>query len=294
MENYEAMPKIGMILEGGGQRGVFTSGVLDYLMEQNFKVPYVIGVSAGTCNAVDYVSEQKYRTKKCMIDAQRSYHLYSAKNIIKKGYYIDMDLIFSDFPNEIYPFDFDTYFASETRCLMTATDCLTGQAVYLEENKDKKRMMAACRASSSLPFVSAMVEVDGKPMFDGGLADSIPIRKAIKDGYKYNLVILTRQKGYRKPEKPGKTVKLAKAVYKQYPMLVKALALRNRRYNRTMEMIEALEEKGRIFVMRPQTACVGRTEKNISKLEAFYKHGYDYAKSLYPELLLWCKRAERL
>lgn len=292
-ERMVNMKKAGLILEGGGQRGVFTSGVLDYMMEKELKLPYVIGVSAGSCNAVDYVSWQPYRTKRCMIDSQKNYHLYSAKNIIKTGYYIDMDLIFNQFPNRIYPFDFDTYFNSKTRCLMTVTNCLTGRPEYIEENSDVIRMMAACRASSSLPFVSPMVKVDGKPMMDGGLADSIPIQKATKDGYKYNILVLTRPKGYRKPsERPGKTVKLAKRVYKDYPMLVKALALRNRRYNRTMDIIEALEEKGRVFVIRPNIACVHRTERNISKLEHFYEHGYETMKAQWEALETWLKRVK--
>lgn len=292
-ERMVSMKKVGLVLEGGGERGVFTSGVLDYMMEKELKLPYVIGVSAGACNAVDYASWQPYRTKRCMIDSQKQYHLYSAKNILKTGYYIDMDLIFNQFPTSVYPFDFDTYAQSETRCLMTVTNCITGKPEYIEENQDAIRMMAACRASSSLPFVSPMVKVDGKLMMDGGLTDSIPIQKATKDGYKYNIVILTRPKGYRKSsERPGKLVKLVRRVYKDYPMLVKALALRNRRYNKTMAVIEELEEKGRIFVIRPTIPCVGRTERDIAKLENFYEHGYETMKKEWPRLLEWMKRAK--
>lgn len=289
------MKKAGLVLEGGGERGVFTSGVLDYMMEENFKLPYVIGVSAGACNAVGYVSWQPCRTKRCMIDSQKKYHLYSAKNILKTGYYIDMDLIFNQFPTNDYPFDFKTYADSGIRCLMTVTNCLTGKPEYIEETKDSNRMMAACRASSSLPFVSPMVDIDGKPMMDGGLTDSIPIQRATKDGFKYNVLVLTRPKGYRKSsEKPGKTVKLAKRIYKAYPMLVRALALRNRRYNKTMEIIEQLEAKGRVFVIRPTIPCVGRTEKNIGKLEHFYEHGYETMKKEWPKLQEWLKRTEEI
>lgn len=290
------MRKVGMILEGGGQRGVFTGGVLDFLMEQSFEVPYVIGVSAGTCNAVDYVSRQPLRTRNCMIDALHEHDLYSFKNVLRKKYYIDMDLIFRDFPNEIYPFDFETFAKTQehTRCLMTATDCISGEAVYLEEKEDRERMMAAVRASSSLPFVAGTVMVDGRPMMDGGLRDSIPIRKATKDGYKYNIVILTRPKGYRKSEKKDPTLRLARIAYKKYPQLIRNLERRAYRYNKTLDIIEDLEAKGRIFAIRPQIPCVGRTESNVEKLEVFYQHGYDYMKDNYENLLQWLKRAEEI
>ena len=286
------MKNVGLVLEGGGQRGVFTAGVLDYMMAKKLKLPYIIGVSAGACNAVDYVSWQPYRTKRCMIDAQKKYHMYSAGNIVKTGWYIDMDLIFDQFPSKIYPFDFETYFNSDARCLLTVTNCLTGKAEYIEEKKNKRRMMEAVRASSSLPFVSPMVYIDGRPMMDGGLTDSVPVQKAVRDGYKYNIVICTRPKGYRKKEgRPGKSVKLARKVYKKYPMLVKALAQRNRRYNREMEWIEKMEAKGRVFVIRPSLPTVKRTEKNIVRLEHFYEHGYETMRDLWPELCQWLENA---
>ena len=141
-ERMVNMKKVGLVLEGGGERGVFTSGVLDYMMEEKFWLPYVIGVSAGACNAVDYVSRQPYRTKQCMIDSQKKYDLYSARNILKTGYYINMDLIFNQFPTNIYPFDFETYASSGSRCLMTVTNCVTGRPEYIEETKDSIRMLS--------------------------------------------------------------------------------------------------------------------------------------------------------
>lgn len=281
------MKHVGMVLEGGGQRGVFTSGVLDYLMEQNFKVPYVIGVSAGACNAVDYVSGQIGRTKKCMIDALETHQYMTVKSLIKNGYLFDMDLVFDQFPNELYPFDFDAFFKSDIQCLMAATDCLTGKVVYLEDKTNRKRMMDACRASSSLPFVSPMVMVDGIPMLDGGLADSIPIKRAVADGYHHNIIILTKVPGYRKPDGPGKTVKLARAFYKKYPNLVKALEERNKKYNRTLAAIERLEQKGQAFVFRPEFDGAGRAEKDLKKLNRLYQHGYDTARVQYDRLQQW-------
>ena len=126
------MKKAGMILEGGGQRGIFTGGVLDFLMEQKLKVPYVIGVSAGACNAVDYVSGQILRTKECMLDAQLDNELFGLRTMLKTRYFMNMDLIFDQFPNRDYPFDFGAYVKSPMRCVLVTTNCLTGRAEYIE------------------------------------------------------------------------------------------------------------------------------------------------------------------
>ncbi|MDY3249013.1 MAG: patatin family protein [Candidatus Choladocola sp.] len=285
------MKKVGMILEGGGQRGIFTSGVLDYLMGEKLMVPYVVGVSAGACNAVDYVSGQILRTKECMLDAQLDHELYGVRTMMKTKYFMNMDLIFDQFPNHDYPFDFKEYVKSPMRCLLVTTNCLTGKAEYIEEYRNRERMMAACRASSSLPFAAPMVKVDGIPMMDGGLADSVPIRKAIADGFDYNIVILTRRKGYYKSESQ-KSVKLAKLYYRKYPMLARAIIQRNHNYNRTMDLIERLEEKGQVFVIRPTMPCVSRTERDLEKLEDFYWHGYSLAEQLYPDLKEWLAERE--
>ena len=286
------MKKAGMILEGGGQRGIFTSGVLDYLMEKKFMVPYVIGVSAGACNAVDYVSGQILRTKECMLDAQLDHELYGVRTMLKTKYFMNMDLIFDQFPNHDYPFDFKAYVKSPTRCLLTTTNCLTGRAEFIEEYRNKERMMAACRASSSLPFVSPMVQVDGIPMLDGGIADSVPVKRAIADGYDYNIVILTRKKGYYKNERSTSMMRLVKLYYRKYPKLAWAMLQRNHVYNQEMDLITRLEEQGKVFVIRPEVTTVGRTERDLEKLEDFYWHGYEMGKKVYPQLREWMSHRE--
>ena len=186
------MKKAGMVLEGGGTRGVFTAGVLDYFMEQGMYLPYVIGVSAGACNAVDYASHQPGRMKLCTIDFLEAGSYVGLKSLVKTHSLFNMDLIFDIFPNKIIPFDYDTYFSSGMECILTATNALTGKAEYLSEKSDRQRLMTICRASSSLPVVSPIVDVDGIPMVDGGVADSVPIRKALHDGVKKPVIILTR------------------------------------------------------------------------------------------------------
>lgn len=281
------MKKVGLILEGGGQRGIFTSGVLDCFMGQKLKLPYVIGVSAGACNAVDYVSDQILRTKECMLDAQLDYELYGVRTMMKTKYFMNMDLIFDQFPKHDYPFDFEAYVKSPIRCLLTVTNCVTGKAEFIEEYRDYGRLMAACRASSSLPFAAPVTRVDGIPMMDGGIADSVPVHKAIEDGYDYNVIILTRRKGYYKKEGNSSVMKLARLYYRRYPRLARALMQRSHIYNRQMDFIDRLEKEGRVFVIRPTVPCVSRTERDLEKLEDFYWHGYELAEQMYPALKEW-------
>ena len=275
------MKQAGMILEGGGTRGVFTAGVLDYFMEQELYLPYVIGVSAGACNAVNYVSHQLGRMKTCTIDFLEAGSYVGIKYLLKNHSLFNMDLIFDVFPNKIIPFDYDTFFSSKQTCILTATNCFTGRPAYLTENCGNRiRLMNACRASSSLPIVSPMGGVDGISMLDGGVADSVPIRKALHDGVKKNVVILTRQAGYRKPP-ARKSYRMAKIMYQKYPYLVRAIKNRAYYYNRTMELLDDLEKRGRILVLRPQVPVVRNTEDDVAVLTAFYNHGYEYAKDMF-------------
>lgn len=283
------MEKSGLILEGGGTRGVFTAGVLDYFLEKNLQIPYVIGVSAGACNAVNYVAKQPRRTKICTIDYLKEKTYVGIKNLIQKGSLFDMDLIFDILPNQVIPFDYDTFFQSDQTCILTATNCTTGKAVYFMEKKNKKRLMDACRASCSLPLVSPIVKVDGISCLDGGMADSIPIRKAINDGCKKNIIILTRNKGYRKTV-ASKTNHAAKIVYRDYPKLVRSIIKRPEEYNKTMDYVEHLEKEGEVFLIQPQIPAIKNTEKNLDVLTEFYNHGYEYGKEIYPRVLEYLER----
>lgn len=272
-----------LVLEGGGNRGVFTAGALDYLMEQGVGFSYVTGVSAGACNAIDYVSGQVGRTRDCMIVEDREYRSISLKNVVENHSLFDMDMIFDRYPNEIFPFDYEQYFASGILCEMVVTNCLTGEAEYLSEEKDRKRLLDICRASSSIPGVSPMVEIDGTPYVDGGVGDSIPLIHAMKEGHRKNVVILTRNRGYRK-KKPGKSRAFYMAAFKKYPNLRDALLNRYQVYNRTLELIEKWEKEGHIFVLRPEIPAVSRTEQNQEALKAFYDHGYEVMRDRLGEL----------
>lgn len=270
-----SIKKATIVLEGGATRGVFTSGVLDYLMEQDIYLSHVIGVSAGSCNGVDYVSKQPGRTRDCMIPADKNEsYLYGLRDFVKEKSVMNMDLIFDKYPNETYPFDFDTYFGSEMECEIVTTNCLTGKAEYMTERKDPGRLMKICRASCSMPLLTPIVNVDDVPYLDGGLADSVPIRRAQKLGNEKIVVILTKNAGYRKKVVSKSLQRLYRRAYGSYPNLVRTIFRRSFEYNKTMNYLDQLEKRGEIFLLRPQVKPVGRLEKNRETLLSFYEHGY--------------------
>lgn len=282
------MQKAAIILEGGANRGIFTSGVLDYLMEQEFYTEYVIGVSAGCCNGIDYVSRQIGRTKECVIKLNSKEERLNLKKMWKKKSLFDMDRLFDTYPNGEVPFDYETYFASEMVFELVTTNCVTGKAEYPTEKQDRKRLMDLCRASCSMPMVSPIVEVDGKPYLDGGIADSIPVKRALEKGYRKVIVILTRNPGYRK-HTSKRTMHCYQFLLRKYPNLAKTMCQRAKYYNRTLEQIEKLEKEGKIFVIRPEMEAIGRIERDQKILEAFYQNGYDVMKKEYGRLLAYMK-----
>lgn len=271
-------PNSALVLEGGGLRGVFTCGVLDAFMERGIQFPLTVGVSAGACNGLSYMSGQKGRAKASNIDLMDKYHYIGLKYLLTQGCIMDFKLLFEEFPEKIIPYDYDAYFTNPNRFVMVTTNCLTGKAEYLEERKDPRRVMEIVRASSCLPFVTKITYVDSVPMLDGGICDSIPVEYVLAQGFKDITVILTRNRGYRKSEKPNPFLRL---FYRKYPKLQDAIADRNREYNRTMDLIEHLEEEGKITVIRPLKPIeVDRMEKDTAKLRQFYNEGYELGISV--------------
>ena len=268
----------GLVLEGGGMRGVFTCGVLDNFMDRGIRFPYTIGVSAGACNGLSYMSGQRGRAKFSNIDLLDKYHYIGFRHLITKGSIMDFKLLFEEFPTHIIPYDYERYAKCVERYEMVTTDCATGQACYFEEKNDPKRIIDIVRASSSLPYVCHIAKVDGREMLDGGIADSLPIGRARDLGYDNNVVVLTRNKGYRKSDKPSFVPPFA---YRKYPALRDALRRRNMEYNKQIALVEELEERGEIVVIRPERPIeVGRMERSIKRLTALYDEGYELASRI--------------
>lgn len=272
-----------LVLEGGAAKGVFTAGVLDFLMEKNFYTQYVVGASAGACNAVDYVSKQIGRSKDCFIPTLKEENYICKKNFFSKKRMYDMDLIFEKFPLKLHPFDFDTYYTSEIDCEIVVTNCLTGKAEYMKGHKDRNKFMKICRASSSMPFFTDIVYIDDTPYMDGGLADSIPLKRAIDKGYKKHVVILTKNKGYRRGKERLMSI-LSERIYAKHPEFRKLFKNGWEQYNDTMEQIDRMEKEGSIFVIQPSIKTISSFEQNRRKTNAFYQNGYDIMNERFEEL----------
>lgn len=272
-----------LILEGGGFRGVYTSGVLRLFMDRGLYLPYVIGVSMGACNAANYVSRQPERNRIVNIRYVNDSRYMSYLRLFTKGELFGMTFIFDALPYRLAPFDHTTFTASDQKCIFCVTDCETGEALYFEKNELGEDYLKALQASVSLPFVTKPVPFRGRILMDGGISDSVPIRKSLEDGNTRNILVLTRPKGYRK--KPSRFITLARIMYPKYKGLSRAIARRHTRYNTTMDFIDRLEAHGDVFVIRPQSDLgVGRIARNKARLYAVYEQGYGDASKSYPAL----------
>lgn len=258
-------------------RAIFTVGVLDCFMDHGIWFPYTIGVSAGASNGISYASRQRGRSRFSNIDLLEKYDYIGFRHFLRGRGYIDMKFLFYVYPEKYYPLDYDTYFKSPNRFVMVASNCLTGKAEYFEEKQDADRLVDICCASCTLPVLCPVAYVDGVPMVDGGVCDAIPIRHAIDDGFRKNVIILTRNKGYRKEEKD---FWLPSFIYRKYPAIRKQLKLRYRKYNEVLDYIDELEAAGDAIVIRPKKRMeVGRTTNDRKKLSLLYDEGYAIGQS---------------
>lgn len=282
------MVKAGLVLEGGGMRGIYTAGVLEYFMEKNLYFPYIIGVSAGACFGASYLSRQQGRNRKVNIDYVTHPSYLSFKNFLKNQQLFGMDFLFDEMPNKIVPFDFEAFHNGKEEFVVTVTDCQTGLPLYYKRDDYGKDLLTIIRASSSLPFIAPVVEYKGKYLLDGGIVDSIPLQQAEKDGYHKNVVIMTKEESYTK--KKANIRWLLNRYYPQYPKLIEAVVERHEMYNKTLEHIRKQEENGSIFVLRPSMSMkAGRIERNPKKLEKLYELGIEDAKREFTRLENWLK-----
>lgn len=287
------MEGIGLVLEGGGMRGVYTAGVLDCIMDHDLHFPYVVGVSAGACNATSYISRQRGRNKQVTIGYIKDPRYLSYRNLLREKSLFGMDFIFNQLPNRLEPFDFPAFYSSGQQFAIGTTDAYTGEAVYYSKHELAEHTMTVLRASSSLPFISQPVQFEDRTLFDGGLIDPIPIKKSIMDGNKRHVIVLTKEKGYRKS--PFKQRWLAKSVYPKYNGLVDVLVNRSQIYNHTLDIIDKLEESGHVLVIRPSSpTIVSRIEKNTKRLQLLYDLGYEDAKRILHRFQDWVRDEPKL
>ena len=279
-----------LVLEGGALRGMFTAGVLDVLLEKKIEFSYVNGVSAGSLNGMNYISGQEGRSRDINLQFINDKRYMSARNIVRNGGIFNFHFLFGEISEQLMPFDARTFFASEQRFEVVATNCRTGRAEYFEKGKEPEIIRAAA-ASSSMPILSSMISLNGRRYLDGGIAEPIAYRRAMEQGYKKNVLVLTRQRGFRKPAIPRPLALAYRRHYRQYPQLVGRLLQIPDHYNRIQEELEGLEDSGRIFIIRPpEPVLISRTEKDTRRLRELYETGRKKAEERLPAMEEYLKK----
>lgn len=270
--------KTGLVLEGGGLRGVFTAGVLDAFLDGNFHADYVIGVSAGAANGVSYVSGQRERGLRTNTDYLHDPRYMGLHSLLLHRSLFGMDFIFHEIPQHLDPFDYQAFQENPCEFWTGAIDIRTGETVYFgkEEIGDD---LEALRATTSLPLLSQPVAYRGRLLLDGGTADPIPVRRALADGCDRVVVVLTRERGYRKPAQSFRAV--YRSAFRRYPAMIRALDTRHRIYNDTLDFLAGLECGGTAAVIAPATPPqVRRIERDRDKLLALYQEGLEAGRAL--------------
>ncbi|ABR74730.1 patatin family protein [Actinobacillus succinogenes] len=276
--------KIGLVLEGGAMRGMFTAGVLDVFLDENIHADGAITVSAGALFGINFPSGQRGRTLRYNLKYLNDKRYMGLYSLLTTGNIINRDFAFYELPFTLDPFDQQTFNQSGMEFWVTLTNVETGQPEYFKIHNVFEQM-EFLRATSAMPFVSKMVEINGNKYLDGGISDSIPLLKCLALGYDKIIVILTRPLDYRKT--PSSTT-LFKLFYRQYPQLVKCWANRYAEYNQTVERIIKLHKEGKIFVIRPsETLAIHRLEKDPAKLQAMYDLGVSDGKNAIEKLKIY-------
>ena len=276
------MERAALVLEGGALRGIFSAGVLDFLLEQGVTFPYVVSVSAGTCCAMGYLSGQRGRTRACMMpDPETKY--FGLQQLRESGKLMDLRKMFLEYTYGRFPFDFSAYFSAGVEHEIVVTDRATGQAEYLTEGGDQRRLCMAAMASCAIPVLNAPVEIDGRFYYDGGVGDSIPAGRAVAKGYGKVVAVLTRREGhFPTPMAPAHGA--YRVIFRNYPEFLAAVAARPERYRAQIAYLQRMQEQGRAFLIRPTEPELPHLENNPTLAAAYYLHGYDRMQALWPAL----------
>lgn len=275
----------GLVLEGGGMKGMYTAGVLEYFMEKELFFKNCYGVSAGACHLCNYISRQKKRSYHVGLDYLNDKNYCSVYSLLTTGDLFNVGMNYDTIPNKLRPYDYKTAAQYEGNAYAVVTNIRTGEAEYMPMREMHKDIIAV-RASASLPLVSRNVKIGGEYYLDGGLSDAIPIRRAIADGNTKNVVILTKEVGYVRKQASPVMRNIIRLKYMKYPRLYRLVCDRYVRYNETLRFLSGEEKAGRAFVIRPQEPNdIGRIEKDRKKLEVLYQLGYHDAKKCYDRLM---------
>lgn len=277
------MYQAGLVLEGGGMKGVYSSGVLEFFLDKGIEFSSCYGVSAGACSLCSFLSKQKGRAYHVTVDYLEDKNYCSVYSLLKTGDLFGADMCYYQIPEKLYPYDYETFDSYQGNFYSVVTNIETGEPEYIPI-KDLKVDIEAIRASASLPLVSRNVSINGKLYLDGGISDAIPLKRAMQDGNQKNVVIMTKETGYRR--KPSSMLFLTRMRYKKYPKVYELMKERHTVYNETLDFIEEQVAAGNTFLIRPKTKSdVGRIEKDKEKLTALYEQGYQDASECYEDLI---------
>jgi len=280
--------KTGLVLEGGGMRGSYTAGILDYFMEKGLMFSSVYGVSAGALIGANFLCQQHGRGFRTLTGYIGNKEYSGVGNLIKCGNWFDPDFSYRRIPYELDPADFDTYAASPMKFYSVIANIETGQAEY-HHIKDMRKEMDWLRASASLPLLSQPVVLAGQKYLDGGISDSIPLQRSMDDGNTKHVVILTQHRGFVK--KPSSNKRLTRLIYRKYPNFIAAMENRHNMYNSQTELAYEMEKQGRAFVIQPENPVeIARLEKDVSKLKTLYDIGYRQAARIYDDLVAYLEK----
>lgn len=280
--------KTGLVLEGGGMRGLFTEGVLDVMLEQGITVDGIIGVSAGALFGCNFKSHQPERALRYNLRFKNDPRYMSIRSLITTGNFVNAKFAYHTVPLELDVFDDDTFRADPAKFYLVCTDIVTGEPVYHEIDSINDTSLEWFRATGSMPIVSTPVNIDGKKMLDGGIVDCIPLQYFQSIGYEKNIVILTQPKGYQK--KPNKLGALCRLRHPNYPMVAKKMNSRHKMYNAQLEFVHQQAKQGNTLVICPDYPLdIGRTEQGEEKMYNVYNHGKEKAKAMIEEIKQFCK-----
>ena len=276
--------KTGLVLEGGALRAIFSSGVCDALLDGDLMTDYVVGVSAGIAYGVSYVSRQPRRNLEVVTRYAPDKRYMGMRNMLDKGNrsYFGLEFTYRTIPNQLVPFDYDAFAAYPGRVEAVVTNLNTGKADYLPVPRRDKGFLTL-QASCAMPLLFPVIQVDGQPYLDGGVADAIPWQRALDVGCDRVLVVLTHTRRFRRG--PDHTLSLIRKEYRAYPNFIKAMESRVARYNRDRDRMFQLEREGRLKVIAPRsTQGVSRTERDTEKLRLLWASGYQAAVDRMDEL----------
>ncbi len=279
------MYQAGLVLEGGGMKGIYTAGVLDFFLDKGIMFSSVYGVSAGACHMCSYLSGQRGRARDISVDYLDSKNYASVKSLVTTGDFFNAQTCYHLIPDYLYPYDHEAFHTYAGKAYSVVTNIETGKPEYLRV-RDMKDDIAMIQASASLPLVSRNVKIDGRLYLDGGISDPIPIKRSLLDGNAKNVVVMTKEEGYVRKPAGASMLALLKVRYAKYPKIAALMARRHTDYNETVKFLGRQERTGHAFVIRPSRPSeVGRIEKDKDKLLALYQMGYEDAAASYEALM---------